>query len=169
MHVLAIGESPFELAFASLGTINRFMRNGAKANLIVISYNNKKLRMSNSSATSNAIKLTSDESKEFPNLEFVLEPFDFRNATQQNVNIIQSRIKAYDPTLVIIPSLKSSNERLRILAHSSLLAVRTVRNVLTYELDRMNNNILPNIHVTLRKEESLLFTNLSAKLKAHLS
>jgi hypothetical protein len=61
--------------------------------------------------------------------------FDFRAASQQNVNLLRSLLDPLQPSMAIMPFLKCKAADQKILARSSLIACRGVQNLLMYNPD----------------------------------
>jgi hypothetical protein len=61
--------------------------------------------------------------------------FEFSAASQQNVNLLRSLLDPLKPSMAIIPFLKCKTADQKILAKSSLIACRDVRNLLMYNPD----------------------------------
>ena len=76
---------------------------------------------------------------------FPIDRFDYSAITQANADAVNLIIKTVKPTLVIIPSWKSPNDKRKILARTSLIACRGIGTILMYELDINNTGFNPNI------------------------
>ncbi len=76
---------------------------------------------------------------------FPIDRFDYSAITQANADAVNLIIKTVKPTLVIIPSWKSPNDKRKILARTSLIACRGIGTILMYELDPNNTSFNPTI------------------------
>ena len=76
---------------------------------------------------------------------FPIDRFDYSAITQANADAVNLIIKTVKPTLVIIPSWKSPNDKRKILARTSLIACRGIGTILMYELDINNTSFNPTI------------------------
>jgi hypothetical protein len=76
---------------------------------------------------------------------FPIDRFDYSAITQANADAVNLIIKTVKPTLVIIPSWKSPNDKRKILARTSLIACRGIGTILMYELDPNNSSFNPTI------------------------
>jgi hypothetical protein len=83
---------------------------------------------------------------------FLLEKFDYSAITQLNADAVNSYIRNVEPSLVIMPSWKSSNNMRRILARTSLIACRGIGTILMYELDANNTSFNPVITFEVSRE-----------------
>jgi hypothetical protein len=87
---------------------------------------------------------------------FPIDRFDYSAITQANADAVNLIIKTVKPTLVIIPSWKSPNDKRKILARTSLIACRGIGTILMYELDPNNTNFNPTIAFDASVNPSLI-------------
>lgn len=87
---------------------------------------------------------------------FPIDRFDYSAITQANADAVNLIIKTVKPTLVIIPSWKSPNDKRKILARTSLIACRGIGTILMYELDPNNSNFNPTITFDASVNPSLI-------------
>jgi len=93
---------------------------------------------------------------------FYRERFDFSQITQGNVKSLERIIQGLSPSVIIMPFVNSSNKFRRIVGWSSLLASRSVRNILMYDLDTKNVRYNPNVFV--KKSKSLIDSTQGARM-----
>ena len=124
MKILAIGTDPRDLQTNCIGTLEKFINSGHSVTLI-IAYNKKQPRLSNT------IK-ESYKNSGISKVHFVTN-FDFSKVTQNNVNLINSIIDKINPSIAVIPSIKSCDKKKIVLAKSSILACRKIKNILIYK------------------------------------
>ena len=87
---------------------------------------------------------------------FPIDRFDYSAITQANADAVNLIIKTVKPTLVIIPSWKSPNDKRKILARTSLIACRGIGTILMYELDPNNTSFNPTIEFDASVNPSLI-------------
>jgi hypothetical protein len=87
---------------------------------------------------------------------FPIDRFDYSAITQANADAVNLIIKTVKPTLVIIPSWKSPNDKRKILARTSLIACRGIGTILMYELDPNNTGFIPTITFDASVNPSLI-------------
>lgn len=68
--------------------------------------------------------------------EHKISEFSYDGVTQGNVNALRAVIDELKPSLAIIPSIRTSNQKSSILAGSALLACRSVPSVIMYDRSR---------------------------------
>ena len=76
---------------------------------------------------------------------FTIEKFDYSSITQANADAVNAHIRDISPSLVIMPSWKSSNYMRKILARVSLIACRGIGTVLMYEQDANKTDFVPSV------------------------
>lgn len=76
---------------------------------------------------------------------FLIKTFDYSAITQANADAINVHIRDINPSLVIMPSWKSSSHMRRILARVSLIACRGIGSVLMYEHDTNKTDFVPSV------------------------
>ncbi|MBI3638688.1 MAG: hypothetical protein HY223_00035 [Thaumarchaeota archaeon] len=124
MKIIAIGTDSRDLQTSCIGTFEKFINSGHSVTLIIAD-NKKQPRLSN---TIKELYKNSGISK----VHFVTN-FDFSKVTQNNVNLINSIIDKINPSLAVIPSIKTCDKRKTVLAKSSILACRKIKNILMYK------------------------------------
>ena len=127
--IIAIGCSPNELILLCGGTL---IKNAKKddSDIIIILANNLDLKKkSKIQELIGKIKIKTH----------IVDDFDLCTITQNNVNLIQSIIKKYNPDTIIIPYNKSKKKENRILGASSILAGRQIPNILMYEMSEKSD------------------------------
>ncbi|HET6457650.1 MAG TPA: hypothetical protein VFG24_02080 [Nitrosopumilaceae archaeon] len=124
MKILAIGTDPLDLQTNCAGMFEKFINSGHSVTLIIAD-NKKQPRLSN---TIKELYKNSGISK----VHFVTN-FDFSKVTQNNVNLINSIIDKINPSIAVIPSIKSCDKKKIVLAKSSILACRKIKNILIYK------------------------------------
>ncbi len=87
---------------------------------------------------------------------FPIDRFDYSAITQANADAVNLIIKTVKPTLVIIPSWKSPNDKRKILARTSLIACRGIGTILMYELDPNNTSFNPTMEFDASVNPSLI-------------
>jgi hypothetical protein len=87
---------------------------------------------------------------------FLIDRFDYSAITQINADTVKSYIENIKPSLVIMPSWKSTNHIRKILARTSLIACRGIGTILMYELDANNTSFNPNIIFEVPIEHSVI-------------
>jgi hypothetical protein len=77
---------------------------------------------------------------------YFADSFDYSSVTQNNADLINSFIKASDPSIIIMPFSKSLNHTRKILGKTSLIASRQSGTILMYEIDD-NTDYIPTVFV----------------------
>jgi hypothetical protein len=85
---------------------------------------------------------------------FLIEKFDYSAITQANADSVSVHIKDIKPSLVIMPSWKSSNHNRRILARVSLIACRGIGTVFMYEHDTNKTDFIASVIFEVSTEPS---------------
>jgi hypothetical protein len=140
MKVAVIGCAPSEIISACHLTISRLTEEGHRIYAIIVPSNASK----SSSSFSEIAKVPKLATIGITQT-FLIEKFDYSAITQVNADAVNSYIKHVEPSLVIMPSWKSSNHMRRILARVSLIACRGIGAILIYELDTNNIGFVPNV------------------------
>lgn len=166
MKIIAIGSSPLDFEIGCLGTLSKYSKSGHAVNLIIvgntINWTEKKMVAARESCE----RIGKSE------VHFT-EKFDHSAVTQDNVNVLRLIIDKIDPFVVILPFYKTSNKKRKILSESSLLACRSIRNVLMYEINK-NKNFLPNVYfkiddkIPLKASFASVKNNIDLKKKRRL-
>jgi len=138
MKIIAIGTVSQDLQTSCVGTFEKFINSGHAVTLIIAD-NKKQPKLNN---TIKNLYKNSGISK----IHFVTS-FDFSKVTQNNVNLINSIIDKINPSLVVIPNMKSSDKRKSVLAKSSILACRKIKNILMYKTGK-KDTFSPNVSFT---------------------
>lgn len=149
MKVAVIGCAPSEIISACQLTISRLVKEGHKIYAIITSSSNGS---SESSSPLSEIRKVTDLTSIGITETFIIEKFDYSTITQSNADAVNFYIKDVEPSLVIIPSWKSSNNERRILARTSLIACRGIGTILMYELDAQNTSFNPTITFEMARE-----------------
>jgi hypothetical protein len=167
--IVAIGTSPLDLIHSCFGVLSNFIVNKAKIHLIVLpdsgvrkgSFGPSFSSMASTTKIKDGAQLlqscfstfsTSDDNNSIT--VQVMTGFNYSTITQNNVQLLRSYTETVDPALVFIPFIGSKNKNQKILASSSLLAARSVKSILMYELSNMKNlskDFVPNIFFALDK------------------
>jgi hypothetical protein len=141
MKVAVIGYAPSEIISAFHLTISRLTEEGHRIYAIIVPSNASKSSSSSFSEIAKVPKLATIGITQ----TFLIKKFDYSAITQVNADAVNSYIKHVEPSLVIMPSWKSSNHMRSILARVSLIACRGIGAILIYELDINNIGFVPNL------------------------
>ena len=166
MKIVAIGNSPLDFEISCLGTLSKYAKGGHAVNLIIVGnivdWTEKKMV-----AVRNSCERIVTSKVHFTG------KFDYSTVTQDNVNVLRLIIDKINPSVAILPFYKTSNKKRKVLSESSLLACRSIRNVLMYETNK-NKNFLPNVYfkiddkITLKAGLTYLKNNIDLKKKRKL-
>ncbi len=148
MKIVAMGSVPFDLELACFGTLSRCIRDGHEVHIIIAKSDEDKTYWSE--IQMEALRKVSQ--KIGVSRVYFTNRFNFSNVTQDNANVLASFLRPINPLLVIIPFWKTSNQRRKILANTSLVACRGIGSILMYELDR-NTSFLPTVYFTASANE----------------
>jgi hypothetical protein len=139
MNIVALAPNIVEIYYASLGTICRFIESGHKAYIMIVEQ-----EPYTSTETRQAIQR---QCKSLGIHEtYFADSFDYSSVTQNNADLINSFIKASDPSIIIMPFWKSLNHTRKILGKTSLIASRQSGTILMYEIDD-NTDYIPTVFV----------------------
>jgi hypothetical protein len=139
MNIVALAPNIVEIYYASLGTICRFIESGHKAYIMIVEQ-----EPYTSTETRQAIQR---QCKSLGIHEtYFADSFDYSSITQHNADLINSFIKASDPSIIIMPFWKSLNHTRKILGKTSLIASRQSGTILMYEIDD-NTDYIPTVFV----------------------
>jgi hypothetical protein len=139
MNIVALAPNIVEIYYASLGTICRFTESGHKAYIMIVEQ-----EPYTSTETRQAIQR---QCKSLGIHEtYFADSFDYSSVTQNNADLINSFIKASDPSIIIMPFWKSLNHTRKILGKTSLIASRQSGTILMYEIDD-NTDYIPTVFV----------------------
>jgi hypothetical protein len=129
--------------------MSRYAKQGMKASTVIVNSNKRVWKKEVADAATNSSGLMGAAKTEF------IEDFDQSQTTQSNVKVLCNIIESTDPFLVIIPSTLTSDRNRRVLAGSSVLATRQVRNVLMYDVDLNNPYHQPNVFYRIKEQNEL--------------
>jgi hypothetical protein len=138
MKILAIGLSAIEIDAGCYGMMRKLTERGHQAYAIICGYNIGTLSHDTGTRTkSYGISSISET--------YFVEAFETSIVTQKNVKLLESIIRTINPSLIIIPYLRSTDRKRKVLSESSIIACRGVGNIIMYELDKKNKKFTPNI------------------------
>jgi hypothetical protein len=144
VKILAIGLSLLEIKVGCYAILKKYMNRGHEAYVIVAGNDSESNSTTRSFYKINGISET-----------YFIKSFQTSIVTQNNVKLLESIIKKKDPSLVIVPFHKSTNDQREVLGKSSIIACRGIRNIIMYELDKNNTTFVPNIFCSARQEIAL--------------
>ena len=142
MRIIAVGRKSSDFK-GYFGTLSKYSADGQTVNLIMTGISHKSRKTS---------ILAREKWRRLGITKVhVIDKFERGSVTQENVKALRSIIEKINPMLAILPFYKTSNRQKQVLAYSSLLACRGVKNILMYETSR-NKNFLPNVFFPFGKE-----------------
>jgi hypothetical protein len=155
-NVAVIGCTPSDILYACQNTIISLVTGGHKVYALVASSAEVESSPSSSSLLSVEVADESQLTAIGITQTFQIDTFDYSAITQANADAVNSIIKRVKPTLVIIPSWKSPDNKRMILSRTSLIACRGIGTILMYELDPNNTSFNPNIIFEVSMNQSLI-------------
>ena len=153
-NVAVIGCAPSDILSACQNTITSLARGGHTVYAVIARA--EESESASSSSPSPEIADISQLAAIGITHTFPIDRFDYSAITQANADAINLLIKTVKPTLVIIPSWKSPNDKRKILARASLIACRGIGTILMYELDINNTSFNPTIKFEGSVDRSLV-------------
>lgn len=159
MHIVAVACAPFDIETFCLGTLLKYHEAGGGISLIFVTakgWTRKDKRSAMRLASSLGIT------------PFVIDKFDHRAVTQDNVKAVETLIRKTRPTVAIIPFPRSTDSYRKIVGSSALTGCRTCQNVLMYEPYTNNDEFVPNVFCTIDKQVTDLKTILIGAEKSAL-
>ena len=154
-NVTVIGCAPSDILSACKNTITSLAKGGHTV-YAVIARSEESESAASSSSLSPEIADISQLAAIGITHTFPIDRFDYSAITQANADAVNLIIKTVKPTLVIIPSWKSPNDKRKILARTSLIACRGIGTILMYELDPNNTSFNPTIEFDASVNPSLI-------------
>jgi LmbE family N-acetylglucosaminyl deacetylase len=138
MKIVAIGSMPSDFEIECIGTLTKYAKEGHKVNLVIAG--NTVHRTEKKAVAARELCERIGASR-----VYFTEKFDYSVVTQDNVNALRLITDKINPSLAIIPFYNTSNKKRKVLSESSLLACRSIGNVLMYEINK-NKFFFPNIY-----------------------
>lgn len=142
MKVAVIGSAASEIISSCNVTISSLAKGGHKVYAIIAPSESSESSLTSSSEITTEQKLLAEVGVV---QTFHIEKFDYSAITQANADAVNVHIRDVNPSLVIMPSWKSSSHMRRILARVSLIACRGIGTVLMYEHDTNKTDFVPSV------------------------
>jgi hypothetical protein len=148
MKIVALASMPFDLELACFGTLARYIKAGHVVHIIIAKASKDKM------GWTQIMMETLRKLSQMIGISQVCftDRFDYSSVTQDNANVISAFIKTINPSLIIMPFWKASNQKRKILAKTSLIACRGIGSILMYELDR-NASFFPTVYFMVSTDE----------------
>jgi hypothetical protein len=158
MEIVAIGGMPVDLEIGCLGTLSKFQKQGHQVSLVAVGKKSMWTKKMVNSFKELSTKIGTSQ-------VYFTDRFDYSSVTQDNVNVLRSIIEPIHPSVAIFPFNMGSDRKSKIISESSLLACRSIENVLMYEIHK-NKIFLPNVYFVLddkTSEDTSSFRRIYAK------
>jgi hypothetical protein len=153
--VVAIGtlSNLLDLQVGCFGTLSKLIKQGSKVSLVIAPKSSRKFSKKN-------MKLEEVIQKSAKTIGisdvYFTDRFDYSSISQDNVNVLRSLLGLSCASVAIIPFRRTNDPKQRILAESSLLACRNIRNLFMYRGTTSNSEFIPNLFSRIPKDCILL-------------
>ncbi len=146
MNVIAIGAHPDDIEYGCYGTLLKHRMDGDKVVFIVLSQGEK-------SGDREARKKEAIESAKRVGAKLYLFKYPDTNIPQGHevIEKLEKIIDDFKPQRVYTHSTKDTHQDHRTIAHATLVAARTVPEILCYESPSLYLNFQPNYYVDITK------------------
>jgi hypothetical protein len=146
MEIVAIGGMPVDLEIGCLGTLSKFQKQGHQVSLVAVGKKNMWTKKMVNTFKELSTKIGTSQ-------VYFTDRFDYSSVTQDNVNVLRSIIEPIHPSVAIFPFNMGNDRTSKIISETSLLACRSIENVLMYEIHK-NKFFLPNVYFVLDDKTS---------------
>ena len=149
--VIAIGalSNLLDLQVGCFGTLSKLIKQGSKVFLIIAHETSQKSSKKNRKRE--GLIQRSAETIGISGLYFTVR-FDYSRISQDNVDVLRSFIESSHASLAIIPFIRTNDPKQQVLAESSLLACRSITNILMYSSTKANTEFIPNLFSRIPKD-----------------
>jgi hypothetical protein len=156
--IVAIGalSNLLDLQAGCYGTLAKLIKRGSKASLLIT--REKSAKQDKKNRKLEGLIQKSAETIGISDVSFT-HKFDYSRITQDNVNVLKSFIEPSHTSVAMIPFIRTEDPRQQVLAESSLLACKSITNVLMYSFSKANTGFIPNLFSRI-PEECLLLKDL---------
>jgi hypothetical protein len=149
--IVAIGalSNLLDLQVGCFGTLSKLIKQGSKVFLAIAHESSQKSSKKNRQLEGLIQK--SAETIGVSGLYFTTR-FDYSRMCQDNVNVLRSFIESSHASVAIIPFTRTNDPKQHVLAESSLLACRSITNILMYSYTKPNTEFIPNLISRIPKD-----------------
>jgi hypothetical protein len=149
--IIAIGalSNLWDLQAGCFGTLAKLIKKGSRVSLLIAREKSRKQSKKNRKLEGLIEK--SAETIGISDLLFTSR-FDYSRISQDNVNNLRSFTDPSRASVAMIPFMRTDDKRQQILGESSLLACRSITNILMYDFSKANTEFIPNLFSKIPEE-----------------